>query len=116
MSVKPTVITNAERSPMGESTPAKLPIGDVVAHSQLGQDVTLEESSSSVGVWESTPGMFRRHIMNREFSHVIAGWCIFTPDGGEPVELRAGDAVFFPANCEGVWDIRETFRKTYVIF
>ena len=35
---------------------------------------------------------------------------------GEPVELRAGDAVLFPENCEGVWEIRETLRKTYVLF
>lgn len=30
--------------------------------------------------------------------------------------LKAGDAVLFPENCEGIWDIRETFRKTYVLF
>jgi len=24
--------------------------------------------------------------------------------------------VLFPENCEGVWDIRETLRKTYVLF
>lgn len=117
MPVTLTVIKNAENTPLtGEPTPAKLPVGDVVAQSRLGQDTTIEASDASVGIWECSPGKFRRHIMNREFSHVISGWCIFTPDGGEPVELRAGDAVFFPANCEGVWDIREQFRKTYVIF
>lgn len=116
MTVELTVIKNAENSVLGELTPAKLPIGDLVAHSRLGQDKTIEESAASVGIWECSPGVFRRHIMSREFSHIIAGWCIFTPDGGEPVELRAGDAVFFPANSEGVWDIREQLRKTYVIF
>lgn len=116
MTVKLTVIKDAENSPLGEKTAARLPLGDVVAMSSLGQDTTIAASGASVGVWESSPGVFRRHIMNREFSHVISGWCIFTPDGGEPVELRAGDAVFFPENSEGVWDIRELFRKTYVIF
>lgn len=116
MTVELTVIKNAAGSALGEATPAKLPIGDLVAHSRLGQDKTVEESAASVGIWECSPGVFRRHIMNREFSHIISGWCIFTPDGGEPVELRAGDAVFFPANSAGVWDIREQLRKTYVIF
>jgi uncharacterized cupin superfamily protein len=116
MAIKITVINDAAHSVMGELTPAKLPVGDVVAHSRLGQDITIEESATSVGVWECSPGVFRRHIMSREFSHIVTGWCIFTPDGGEAVELRAGDAVFFPANCEGVWDIREQLRKTYVIF
>ncbi|MGB8974372.1 MAG: cupin domain-containing protein, partial [Pseudomonas capeferrum] len=55
-------------------------------------------------------------LKNREFSHIVSGSCTFTPDGGEPVELRAGDAVLFPENCEGVWDIHETLRKTYVLF
>ena len=94
MTVKLTVIKNAEHSPMGDLTPAKLPIGDVVAQSRLGQDVTLEASSASVGVWECSPGVFRRHIMNREFSHVVAGWCIFTPDGGEPGPTRSAGALF----------------------
>ncbi|WP_044872515.1 cupin domain-containing protein [Pseudomonas sp. LFM046] len=111
-----TVIRHAEGSALGDATPAKFPVGDVVAHARLGQAVTLEESTASVGVWECSPGMFRRAVMNREFSHIISGWCTFTPDGGETIELRAGDAVLFPADCEGVWDIREKLRKTYVIF
>lgn len=116
MNMKLTVIKNAADAPLGEPTPAKLPIGELIAQSRLGQDTTIEGSGVSVGIWECSPGVFRRHIMNREFSHILSGWCIFTPDAGDPVELHAGDAVFFPANCEGVWDIRAQFRKTYVIF
>ncbi|WP_349974996.1 cupin domain-containing protein [Pseudomonas sp. WHRI 8519] len=111
-----TVVRNAAASPLGASSPARLPIGYPIAQAALGQDHTDEAIGASVGVWESSPGVFRRHLKNREFSHIISGWCTFTPDGGEPVELRAGDAVLFPEHCEGVWDIRETLRKTYVLF
>lgn len=111
-----TVVRNALQSPLGALTPARLPIGAPVAQAATAQAQTVEHVGASIGVWESSPGVFRRHLKNREFSHIVSGWCIFTPDGGEPVELRAGDAVLFPENCEGVWDIRETFRKTYVLF
>ena len=111
-----TVVRQAENATMGEASPAKLPIGEIVAAQSTAQHQEAGEVGASVGVWESSPGVFRRHLKNREFSHIVSGWCIFTPEGGEPVELRAGDAVLFPVNCEGVWDIRETLRKTYVLF
>jgi uncharacterized protein len=111
-----TVVRAAERSTMGPANPAKLPIGELVAAQSTAQHQESEAVDASVGVWESSPGVFRRFLKSREFSHIISGWCIFTPDNGEPIELRAGDAVLFPANCEGVWDIRETLRKTFVLF
>jgi len=111
-----TVVRQAAQSTLGDKAPAKLPVGELIAHAATGQHQADEAVSASIGVWESSPGVFRRHLTNREFSHIISGACTFTPDGGEPVELRAGDAVLFPANCEGVWDIRETLRKTYVLF
>lgn len=111
-----TVVRQAAEAPLGAEAPARLPIGEPVAQSRSAQHQTDEITGASIGVWESSPGLFRRHLKNREFSHIVSGWCIFTPDGGEPVELRAGDAVLFPENCEGVWDIRETLRKTYVLF
>ncbi|MFQ6555917.1 cupin domain-containing protein [Pseudomonas sp. Lb2C1-1] len=58
---------------------------------------------------------WRRQVFAREFRHFIAGYCIFVPDEGGPVELLAGDAVLFPAHCQGVWDVRETVRKSFVI-
>lgn len=116
MTTNLTVIRQAEISIMDSPTPTKLPIGDIVALQSTSQHQEDSVSEASIGVWESSPGLFRRHLKNREFSHIIAGWCTFTPDGGEPITLKAGDAVLFPANCEGTWDIKETLRKTYVLF
>lgn len=36
-------------------------------------------------------------------------------DSGETQEITAGDTLFFPANTTGVWHIRETLRKVYVV-
>lgn len=111
-----TVIRQAEHSLMGNAAPAKLPVGDTIASQSTAQHQENPNTSASIGVWESSPGIFRRHLQNREFCHIISGCCTFTPDGEEPIVLNAGDAVLFPAHCEGVWDIHETLRKTYVLF
>ena len=68
-----------------------------------------------VGVWECSPGRWRRQVMEHEFAHFVAGRARFIPDQGEPIDINPGDAVWFPANTTGMWDITETLRKTYVI-
>jgi len=110
------VVRQAERAELGTAAPAKFPLSDLIALQSTAQDQVSEEIQASIGVWESSPGQFKRHVTNREFSHIVKGRCTFTPEGGEPIALQAGDAVLFPANCEGVWDIQEDFRKTYCIF
>lgn len=68
-----------------------------------------------VGVWECSPGKFRRQIRHAEFCHFIAGHCVFHADAGERLDIRTGDAVLFPPNTQGTWEILETTRKTYII-
>lgn len=110
------VVRDTETAEMNAAQPAKFPVGELIAMQRSAQDQNSEDSQASIGIWESSPGKFKRFLPNREFSHILQGWCIFTPEGGEPVELRAGDAVLFPANCQGEWDIKEDFRKTYCLF
>jgi uncharacterized cupin superfamily protein len=77
----------------------------------VASDGTIE-----TGTWESTPGQFRRAVMDAEFSHFIAGRATFIADDGQQVELAAGDAAFFPPFTHGTWIIHETLRKTYVVW
>jgi uncharacterized protein len=48
--------------------------------------------------------------------HILAGRMTVTPDGGEPLEISAGDTAFFPRGWAGTWEIHETIRKVFVIF
>ncbi|MNY52058.1 hypothetical protein D3C86_1876980 [compost metagenome] len=48
--------------------------------------------------------------------HILAGECTFTPEGGDTQEIRAGDTLFFPAHTRGVWEIKQTLRKVFVVF
>lgn len=74
------------------------------------------DGTIQTGTWESTPGQFRRAVMDAEFSHFIAGRATFLADDGQKVEFAAGDAAFFPPYTHGTWIIHETLRKTYVVW
>ena len=69
-----------------------------------------------IGLWECSPGRYRRQILSAESMHILAGEAVFTPDGGAPMTLRAGDVVLFPQGTLGEWEIRSTLRKMYVVF
>ena len=109
-------ITHFKNTPalaLEESNPVAVPLSETVA---VASTTSVERSDGvETGVWECTPGRWRRQIVQQEFCHIIAGRCTFTPDGGEPMEIKAGDALMMPANTTGVWDIQETVRKTYVL-
>jgi uncharacterized cupin superfamily protein len=68
-----------------------------------------------MGIWECSPGRWERTIMQEEFAHFITGSATFIPPEGEPIEIVAGDTVWFPANSRGIWDIKEDVRKVYVV-
>ncbi|MBI8178239.1 DUF861 domain-containing protein [Pseudomonas aeruginosa] len=53
--------------------------------------------------------------MEAEYSYIISGEGNFTTDGGDTIEFRAGNALYFAASTQGTWDIRQTLRKTYLI-
>src|SRR5580693_3155784 len=68
-----------------------------------------------MGIWECSPGRWRRTIMQEEFAHFIEGSARFVPDDGEPIDIQAGDTIWFPPNTRGVWEISENVRKVYII-
>jgi uncharacterized cupin superfamily protein len=108
-----TQFKNTARVPLQESFPVAVPLGTPEAITSL----TSVERTDGVetGIWECTPGRWRRQIVAQEFCHFIQGRCTFTPDDGETLTIEAGDALMLPANSTGIWDIQETVRKTYVL-
>lgn len=70
--------------------------------------------TTSSGLWESTKGAFSFRLEHWEFFHVIAGMVIVTPEGGEPITLRAGDALLMEPGFTGRWEVVETMLKHYV--
>jgi uncharacterized cupin superfamily protein len=95
--------------------PAKVPVGTLIAHIRSSEQTSGDGGRDRVGVWECTPGSWRRQVMEREFAHFLSGRARFIPDNGAPFDINAGDAVWFPADTTGTWEISETLRKSYVI-
>lgn len=110
--MKPVVLAAVTEEQFSEPAP----VGDSGAHSRSAGQHSLQGANAETGIWECTPGSFRRGVKEAEYSYIISGAGSFTPDGGEPLEFRAGDTLCFPPDSQGVWSIRETVRKSYVIF
>ena len=81
-----------------------------------GIDVELAGAGGNdSGIWECEPGRFKRQLPNAEVMHILVGVGTFTPTGEEPLNIRAGDTLFFPANTTGEWHVQETVRKVFVV-
>ncbi|MBK8159359.1 MAG: cupin domain-containing protein [Rhodospirillaceae bacterium] len=90
------------------------PIGTPVAQLR-GTSPTEKDKEPDFGIWECSPGKWKRQIRKAEFAHFVAGHCTFHADNGQVIEIKAGDALYFPAESLGVWEIHETVRKTYIL-
>lgn len=93
-----------------------VPLGDPVSQVRSQAFAADGNPRTRSGVWECTPGRWRRQVTQAEFCYFIAGDCTFTPDCGEPIGVRGGDALYFPPNSTGVWEIRRTACKMFIVF
>jgi uncharacterized protein len=109
----PVLIANPLQLDLSDIGPVAEPVGE-----PLVQLKCLVAGEFDDGRVEASPGRWRRHVgeSKAELSHFNAGRCTFTPDGGDPIEINAGDAVYFPPRSTGTWNVRETVHKTFVTF
>mgnify|MGYP000078292628 CR=1 FL=1 len=90
------------------------PLGEPVAQLR-GTSPTEKGKEPDFGIWECSPGKWNRQIRKAEFAHFISGRATFHAKSGQVIEINAGDALYFPAESLGVWEIHETVRKTYIL-
>ena len=93
------------------------PLAEATDEEMQTSGLTLwQDGEQEIGVWECTPGPSRWKLETHEFVQIVAGRMTVTPDGGEPIEVSAGNTAVFPLGWTGTWDIHETIRKVYVLF
>jgi uncharacterized protein len=93
------------------------PLAEATGEEMTTSGLTLwQDGDQEIGVWECTPGPSRWKLETHEFVQIVAGRMTVTPDGGDPIEVSAGNVAVFPLGWTGTWDIHETIRKVYVIF
>lgn len=76
---------------------------------------TTQDGKILSGTWQATPGTYHATYTDYEFVHMIAGRIRITPDGGTPVEVKAGDAFVVEADFKGTWEILEPVTKHFVV-
>ena len=67
------------------------------------------------GVWDCTAGKFDWEFTWDEFVMVIEGEVTITPEGSQPVTLRAGDFCHFPLGLKTKWHVPKYIKKTFVL-
>lgn len=63
--------------------------------------------------WGKDISSFPWHYDEQETCYLIEGRVTVTPDGGEPIEIVAGELATFPAGLSCRWDIHEPVLKHY---
>ena len=64
-------------------------------------------------IWTKEVSEFPWTYDQSETCYLLAGDVIVTPDGGQPVPIRKGDLVTFPAGMSCTWKILADVRKHY---
>ena len=68
------------------------------------------------GVWESEPGAWRVRYTEEEHCRIVSGRSRLTAADGTVTEVGPGDEFVIARGFEGVWEVLERTRKTYVIY
>ena len=92
----------------------KEPLGEPVA-ALRGRKAETGPGGPDFGIWECSPGRWRRQVARPEVCVFLSGAAAFEADSGQRFEIAGGDAFYFPANSFGTWIVRETVRKVYLI-
>lgn len=78
---------------------------------------TNDSGEVFMGVWASEVGAWRIEMSatEDEYFYVIGGCGRLIDESGAAREFKVGDAVVIPAGFKGVFEVKETLTKHYVI-
>lgn len=67
----------------------------------------------AAGIWECSKGSYHATCTTYEYVVLISGRVALTPDGEEPVTVKAGDTFVVEPTFKGIWRIEEDVRKQF---
>ena len=112
MTVTVFKIPTTDSAPLTDDLPGWKKVSGSPSMKTWVQHTTADGSMIS-GHWEATPGTYHATYAGFEFVHLIAGRIVITPDGGTPVEVKAGDAFVVEPTFKGTWEIKDAVRKHF---
>jgi uncharacterized cupin superfamily protein len=77
--------------------------------------LTSHDWTSTVVVWDCSPGSFHWHFSKDETIYVLSGECFMTNAKGEERRFAAGDLAFFYAGFSCDFRVTQHFRKVAVL-
>jgi uncharacterized cupin superfamily protein len=95
--------------------PAPIPAEDIISGEPESTMAILwrtDDGKLYNGVWHCTPGVFMLSSPGETIT-LIEGDVTITPEGGEPVNVRAGEIAYIPEGTRARWEVRETVRKGF---
>jgi uncharacterized cupin superfamily protein len=95
--------------------PAPIPAEDIISGEPESTMAILwrtDDGKLYNGVWHCTPGVFMLSSPGETIT-LIEGDVTITPEGGEPVDVRAGEIAYIPEGTRAKWEVRETVRKGF---
>jgi len=81
--------------------------------SNPGREQLATLGVSSWPTWGAGVSRFPWTYGDSETCYILEGAVTVTPDGGQPVAIKTGDLVTFPAGMSCTWDITAPIRKHY---
>lgn len=98
-----------------ELAPAPIPRQWILRGSPMASSMRLARShdgTSSVVVWECSPGEFNWHYFIDETVFIISGEVLISRKDGAPEELLSeGQMAYFPAGNMCTWRVTKTVKK-----
>lgn len=64
-------------------------------------------------IWTKEESEFDWYYDSQETCYFLEGEVIVTPEDGQPVEIRQGDLVVFPAGMHCAWNVKKAVKKHY---
>ncbi|EFJ47059.1 hypothetical protein VOLCADRAFT_105278 [Volvox carteri f. nagariensis] len=105
------------------SSCARKPRLQMCASTQAGMKVVVQRQPSenvleAKGVrrwptWGCGVSKFPWTYQESETCYILEGKVVVTPNGGEAVEINAGDMATFPAGMSCIWDVKAPINKHY---
>ncbi|PNW88076.1 hypothetical protein CHLRE_01g013150v5 [Chlamydomonas reinhardtii] len=85
----------------------------IVVQRNPAEDVLKAKGVRSWPTWGCGVSKFPWTYQENETCYVLEGDVIVTPNGGEPVQIKAGDMATFPAGMSCTWDVKAPINKHY---
>jgi len=79
-------VTNIPSSELEDWGPVSEPQSEQVSHLS-GLIINENPDGSEAGMWECTPGIWTKWIMDAEISSFVKGHALFHPDDGETFDI-----------------------------